>query len=55
MNEIQSDNEIWPVYFILEKENISQKILQKLWPEKKTSSKPFCVCKELSNLFILDM
>ena len=30
---MQPVNEIWPVYVILQKKKIHQKILQKLWPE----------------------
>ena len=44
--EVQSENEIWPIYVILQEENFYQKILQKLRPE--TSFRLFCVCKELS-------
>ena len=30
---MQSVNEIWPVYVILQNKKFHQKILQKLWPE----------------------
>ena len=30
---MQSVNEIWPVYVILQKKEFHQKNLQKLWPE----------------------
>ena len=30
---MQSVNEIWPVYVILQKKKFHQKFLQKLWPE----------------------
>ena len=30
---MQSVNEIWPVYVILQKKNFHRKFLQKLWPE----------------------
>ena len=30
---MQSVNEIWPVYVILQKKKFHQKILQNLWPD----------------------
>ena len=39
---MQSVNEVWPVYVILQK--IFGKILQKLWPEKVVSH-PFVFAK----------
>ena len=42
---MQSVNGIWPVYVILQKQKFPQKFLQNYSP--KTSSRPFCVCKEL--------
>ena len=30
---MQSVNDIWSVYVILQKKKINQKVIQKLWPE----------------------
>ena len=45
----QSVNEIWPVY-ILQQEKKNQTFLQNR--DLKTSSRPFCACKELSTTSI---
>ena len=47
---MQSVNEIWPVYVILQKKKKEKKIIKKFYKNcgLKTSFRPFCVCKELS-------
>ena len=43
-------NKIWRVYVILQKKKFYQKFLKNC--DQKTSSRPFCVCKELKrNLY----
>ena len=47
---MQSVNEIWLVYVILQKKKFHEKIYKNCG--LKTSSRPFCVCKELSTTLL---